>query len=241
MQIIPAIDLKDAKVVRLTQGDFGQAEEYGLDPVEVAKGFAECGVKWIHVVDLYGALEGRFRIENLEVLKKITREVKKYGVSIQFGGGVRSIADIQTIIDYGASRVIVGTLPQENMDFTREAVKKYGDKFVVSLDAKNKIVYKRGWSESSKVEMDVFLKKLEDCGVKLLVYTNIAKDGMLKGPDFAGIKDVMSLTKILVIVSGGVSSLEDVKKLKEMNVYAAIIGKALYKGKIDLKKAAELC
>ncbi|MDD5618163.1 MAG: 1-(5-phosphoribosyl)-5-[(5-phosphoribosylamino)methylideneamino]imidazole-4-carboxamide isomerase [Candidatus Omnitrophica bacterium] len=241
MQIIPAIDLKDGKIVRLTQGDFGKAEEYALDPVQTAKNFAESKAKWIHVVDLYGALEGHFKPENLKILKKISDEVKKYGTSVQFGGGVRSMTDIKTLIDNGASRVIIGTLSQENLNFLKEVVKKYGDKIAVSLDTRNNIIYRRGWSVSSKFEMGVFLENLEEAGVKLIIYTNISKDGMLEGPDLEGIKNIMSLTKIPIIASGGVSSLEDITILKEMGVQGVIIGKAIYKGKIDLRKAIELC
>ena len=234
MQIIPAIDLKDGKVVRLTQGDFNRVEEYDLDPVKKAKEFKDSGAEWLHVVDLEGALNGRFQPENIPILKRIA---KKVGIKVQFGGGVRNIADVQTILDYGVSRVIVGTLSQENINFVKEAVKKFGDKFSVSIDAKNNILYKRGWSESSKVEMGVFLKDLESCGVKMLIYTNISKDGMLQGPDIEGVKNILSLTKIPLIASGGISSLEDIKKLKELNVWGVIIGKAIYKGKIDLKEA----
>jgi phosphoribosylformimino-5-aminoimidazole carboxamide ribotide isomerase len=241
MLIIPAIDLIDGKVKRLTRGDFAQQEEYNVDPVEKAKEFAKAGAKWIHVVDLYGALKGHFKLENLSVLKKIVQKVHRYDTSVQFGGGVRSKEDIECILKTKASRVILGTLPQESLSSLRNILKDYGDKIAISLDAKKSILYKQGWTESSTVEIKTFLQYLENCGVKLVIYTNISKDGMLQGPDFEGIKNILSLTKIPVIASGGISSLEDIKELKKLGVYGIIIGKALYKGKIDLKEALKLC
>ncbi len=244
MFIIPAIDLKDGKVVRLTQGDFKRLEEFAVKPIEAAIKFAKAGAKWIHVVDLYAALgEKRTpeqKVKNLGVLKEIVREVAKFNVKVQFGGGIRSPGYIENLLDTKVSRLILGTLPQESIHSLRAIIKKYGDKIAISLDAKNSILYKQGWTESSKIEMKTFLQDLKNCGVKLLIYTNIAKDGMLKGPDFEGIKNILSLTDIPIIASGGVSSLDDIKKLKQLEprgLCGIIIGKAIYKQTIDLAEA----
>jgi len=244
MFVMPAIDLKNGKIVRLTQGDFDKVEEYKLDPVETARYFATCGAKWIHVVDLEGAKKGKIQKKSVGVLRNITKEVSKYGVCVQFGGGVRTLKDIKDIFKAGASRVILGTLALEKTNFLKKVLADYREKIAVSLDAKNSIIVKKGWTQKSKKGIRGFLKELEKLGLRLLVYTNITKDGMLKGPDFKRIEDVLKLTKIPVIASGGVSSLADIKRLKNLDdkgLYGVIVGKAIYKGRIDLKEAIKSC
>lgn len=245
MLLIPAIDLKEGKVVRLAKGDFTKLEEFDIDPVEAAIKFAKDGAKWIHTVDLYGALEGRFKEVNLDVVKKIVSEVSKYSVNVEFGGGIRSFQDIKKVFDYtNVSRIILGTLALEDTDFVKKAVLEYKERIAVSVDAKNTVLVKKGWKEESKKDINNFLKELENCGLKTLIYTNITKDGMMQGPDFQGIENILSSTKIPVIASGGVSSIEDIKKLKELEsqgLCGVIVGKAIYKGKIDLKQALKIC
>ncbi|MDD5005930.1 MAG: 1-(5-phosphoribosyl)-5-[(5-phosphoribosylamino)methylideneamino]imidazole-4-carboxamide isomerase [Candidatus Omnitrophica bacterium] len=244
MIIIPAIDLKEGKVVRLTQGDFDKVEEYKLDPVETARYFSICGAEWIHVVDLEGAKKGKIQKKSIVVLEKIIKEVNKYGVCVQFGGGIRSLKDVEDIFKAGASRVVLGTLALDNIKFLKKALADYADKIAVSLDAKNRVIVKKGWTQNSKKDISIFLQELETLGLRTLIYTNIMKDGMLNGPDFKGIENILKLTEIPVIASGGVSGPEDIKKLKKLEskgLCGVIVGKALYKGKIDLKEAIKLC
>lgn len=238
MIIIPAIDLKGGKVVRLTRGDFTQEKIYSDDPASVAFNLVGQGAKRIHVVDLEGALRGE--LKNLESVGLIAKEVD---VPIEFGGGIRSLEDIARVIDLGVSCVVLGTKALEDSVFLAEAIEKFGDKIAVGIDTKNNAIMKKGWTESAKDSLKEFIQELENFGLSLLIYTDIARDGTLTGPNFEGIKEVLEITKIPVIASGGVSSIEDLKRLKDLEdkgIYGAIVGKAIYEGKINLAQAVKI-
>ncbi|MEF9952901.1 MAG: 1-(5-phosphoribosyl)-5-[(5-phosphoribosylamino)methylideneamino]imidazole-4-carboxamide isomerase [Clostridium sp.] len=229
MIIFPAIDIRGGQCVRLLQGDFDRETVYGNSPADMAKKWQNQGAKFIHVVDLDGAKEGEGR--NFNAIKDA---IKAVDIPVQVGGGIRSLEYVDQLIEAGAARVILGTIVIENRDIVVEAVKKHGDKIAVSLDAKNGYVATKGWTEvTDRLAKDV-AKDLEEIGVKTIVYTDIAKDGMLVGPNFDETEELNKHVNINIIASGGVSSVEDVKKLTGMNVYGAIVGKALYDEKVSL-------
>lgn len=228
MLIYPAIDIRDGRCVMLTQGKFDQEKIYYENPEEVAGMWQEKGAKFLHIVDLDGALEGRSK--NIRVIEKIIKEVD---IPIQVGGGIRSLAAIRALIDIGVNRVIIGTKAIQDGEMLREAVNTYREKIVVAIDAKDGYVAVDGWTKTSTVDAIDFAKKMEMVGVKTIIYTDIAMDGMLRGPNFEGIKKMKEAISVDLIASGGVSSMEDLQKLSEIGVSGAIVGKALYEGKID--------
>jgi len=238
MLIIPAIDLRGGKVVRLFQGRFDQEKVYSSDPVKVAKQWAKQGAKFLHIVDLDGASSGAPK--NLEALKKILSEV---GVPLEFGGGVRSIEAISGLLNSGVQRVVLGTRAANDAQFLRKAFKKFGEKIIVSIDARGAKVLTQGWNSlSSKTVLD-FAKELKEVGFKQLIYTDIFKDGALVGPNIMGIKELIRKTGLDVIASGGVGGLKDLIKLKSLQkkgVSGVIVGKALYEGKFTLAEALKL-
>ncbi len=239
MIIIPAIDIKDGKVVRLMQGDFNKVTEYYSDPVIVAKKWQEKGAKLIHLVDLDGAKGGK--IQNMKPIIEIAKSLK---IPVEMGGGIRELKDIDALIKNGVKRVILGTKAIEDRDFLKEALKRWKDKIAVSVDCSNGFVSERGWVETSKIKGVDFVKELEKLGVKYIIYTDIACDGALTGPNFKGLKEILKLVKVNVIASGGVSSLDDIKKflkIKNKRLYGVITGRAIYEGKLDLKEAVKLC
>ncbi len=229
MVIYPAIDIKNGKSVMLTQGKFDEEKIYYEDPRQVAKMWQEKGAKFLHIVDLDGALEGKSK--NLSIIKEIVKEVN---IPIQLGGGIRSLQTIKTLIDIGVNRVIIGTKAIEDKEMLKEAVDMYGEKIVVGIDAKSGYVAMDAWTKTSTVDALEFAKEIESLGVKTIIYTDIAMDGMLKGPNFEATKKMNESVSIDLIASGGVSSEDDLKKLSEIGVAGAIVGKALYEGKIDL-------
>ncbi|MDD5465050.1 MAG: 1-(5-phosphoribosyl)-5-[(5-phosphoribosylamino)methylideneamino]imidazole-4-carboxamide isomerase [Candidatus Omnitrophica bacterium] len=238
MLIIPAIDLRGGKVVRLFQGKFNQEKVYSSDPVKIAKHWAMAGAKFLHIVDLDGASSGAPK--NLEVLKKVISEV---GVPVEFGGGVRSMETISRLLALGAQRVILGTKAAADEEFLKKARKKFGEKIIVSIDAKSGKVLTQGWNrKAAKTTLD-FAQELKDLGFKQIIYTDISKDGTLAGPNIAGIKELLKLTGLNVIASGGVSDLKDLvklSKLKKQGLVGVIIGKALYEGKFTLVEALKI-
>ena len=237
MIIFPAIDIKDNKCVRLTQGDFDKVNIYSEDPYLMAKKWVECGAKFIHVVNLNGSRD-EVGI-NDETLEKIATSVD---IPIQVGGGIRDEKRVKELLDLGINRVIVGTMAIENKNLLKELINKYGqEKIVVSIDARNKKVATHGWEKLSDIDYVDLCKELEQIGVKTIVYTDISKDGMLKGPNFDIYKELSQKTSLDIIASGGVTSIDDIKKLRDMNMYGAIIGKALYDKKLDLKEVIDLC
>lgn len=232
MIIYPAIDIKDGKCVRLSQGDFGQVTVFSDTPYEIARQFSNAGAKYIHVVDLDGAKEGQ-RV-NASVIHEIV--VHADGVPVQLGGGIRNMRDIERALKLGVSHVILGTAAAENPEFLKEAVHIYGDKIVVGIDAKDGIAATHGWEQVSGILAADLARSMVEMGVKTIIYTDIATDGMLQGPNVAAMKEMAELVPVDVIASGGVSCLGDIEKLRETGVSGAIVGKALYAGKINLKK-----
>ena len=234
MQIYPAIDLKNGQCVRLKQGRFDDVTSYGDDPVQRAKIWEEAGATYIHVVDLDGARTGNSY--NLEAIKKIVAAVN---VPVQTGGGIRSMRDIEQRIDAGVSRVIIGTAAVNNPELVKEAVRVYGDKIAVGIDASKGMVATDGWEKISDVPAIELCKKMAEIGVKTVVYTDISKDGMMSGPNIESTKELVEESGIDIIASGGVSTMSDLEGVESINTQGVIIGKALYQGALDLKEIIE--
>ena len=232
MYIIPAIDLIDGKAVRLQKGDYNKVTVYSDSPAEVAESFEHDGAKMLHVVDLDGAKDGT--TANFDTVKEI---IRRTGLSVEIGGGVRNIERVKKYIDIGVDRVIIGTAAVTDPDFLKEAVKLYGEKIVVGVDVKDGYVAIKGWLEVSEVSCNDFCKTLCDLGVKTVICTDISKDGMMSGTNLELYRDLNRRFGMNIIASGGVSSIDDVRALKEMNIYGAILGKALYTGAIKLTDA----
>lgn len=235
MIIFPAIDIKDGNCVRLKQGKFEDMDVYFDNPVEVAKTWEAKGAEFIHLVDLDGAKDGKSK--NFDIISEIAKTVK---IPVQVGGGIRTREAVQTLLDAGVNRVILGTAAVNEKELLKSLVDEYGKQIVVSIDAKDGIVAIDGWVNLSSLNSVDFVKELEEIGVETIVYTDIAKDGMMEGPNFDIYRELMEKNKIDIIASGGVSTLEDVAKLSEMNMYGAIIGKALYIENIKLEDALEV-
>lgn len=231
MILFPAIDIRDGKCVRLIQGNYDKEIIYGDSPTDMALEWEKQGAEFIHIVDLDGAKTG-----NSSNRKAIQAIAKAVTVPVQVGGGIRSMEMIDAHIESGVSRVIIGTAAITNQVFLKEAVTKYGDKIAVSIDARNGLVATDGWTETSDTKAIDLLKELEKIGVKTVVYTDILKDGMMQGPNFGELSTIDEASSIDIIASGGVSTKEDIAKLRQMNLYGAIIGKALYEGAISLEE-----
>ena len=234
MQIYPAIDLKNGQCVRLKQGRFDDVTSYGDDPVQRAKIWEDAGATYIHVVDLDGARTGNSY--NLEAIKKIVAAVN---VPVQTGGGIRSMRDIEQRIDAGVSRVIIGTAAVNNPELVKEAVRVYGDKIAIGIDASKGMVATDGWEKISDVPAIELCKKMAEIGVKTVVYTDISKDGMMSGPNIESTKELVEESGIDIIASGGVSTMSDLEGVESINAQGVIIGKALYQGALDLKEIIE--
>jgi phosphoribosylformimino-5-aminoimidazole carboxamide ribotide isomerase len=232
MVIYPAIDIKDGKCVRLLQGKFDDVTVYSDNPADMALKFVQSGAEYLHVIDLDGAKTGE--PQNLHIISAIAA---KAGIPLQAGGGVRSIETMELLLGKGIERVILGTSAVNNQDLVREAVLRFGGSLAVAVDARDGMVAVEGWARTSRFAAVDFAKKMEETGVKVIIYTDISRDGMLKGPNFKAMEEMVKAVGMEVIASGGVSSVRDVKKLKETGVAGAIIGKALYTGDIDLKEA----
>jgi phosphoribosylformimino-5-aminoimidazole carboxamide ribotide isomerase len=238
-QLYPAIDLRNGKCVRLFQGDFTKETVYSETPLEVAKAFVDQGAEWLHVVDLDGAKIGT--PQNKQTIVQMLSELK---VAVQIGGGIRSERDIEWYLENEASRLIIGSLAVRKPELIGEWVKTYGSStFAVSLDAKDGYVATDGWLKTSRKKAVDVAKQLADIGVETFIFTDIATDGTLSGPNVQAIEQLAVATGCSVIASGGVSSIDDVRKLvalKEKGVQGAIIGKALYTGKLSLEEAYSL-
>lgn len=231
MRIYPAIDIKDGKCVRLTQGRFDDVTVYGDSPAEMAKKWEESGADFIHVVDLDGALDGKWT--NGDAIKEICKTVK---AKVQTGGGVRSMDDIKIRLDAGIWRVIIGTAAVKNPGFVKEAVETFGaEHIVVGIDAKDGYVATHGWEKVSSETAVEFAKKMADFGVKTIVYTDIATDGMLTGPNKAAMTEMASSVSADIIASGGIGSDDDIFSLEDSGVEGVIVGRALYTNRVDLK------
>ena len=235
MELFPAIDLIGGCAVRLVKGDYAQKTVYSDNPAEVAKSFAAAGAKYLHVVDLEGAKDGG--TPNLETIKNI---VENGGLLVEVGGGIRSEEVIRKYLDAGVFRVILGTAAVQNPVFLEEMVQKYGEKIAVGVDIKDGMVAIKGWTEVSAESCFDFCEKLQKIGVKTIICTDISKDGLLSGTNLELYKELSEKFSVDIVASGGVTTLDDVKKLADMGMYGAILGKALYTGNIDLKAAVEL-
>ena len=235
IEIFPAIDLHNGQAVRLTQGDYNQVEVFFKNPVEVLDFFNRNNSKNLHIVDLDGAKDGNTK--NYEVIKEL---VEKSDFFVQVGGGIRDEERIKKYIDLGVDRVILGTIAVENEEFLIDMVKKYGDKIAVSVDAKDEKVAVKGWTETVELNSLDFCKKLSDIGVKTIIYTDISKDGMLSGTNLDVYLRLSKLVESNIIASGGITFLEEIRELNKNNIYGAIVGKAVYSGKLDLKEILEV-
>jgi phosphoribosylformimino-5-aminoimidazole carboxamide ribotide isomerase len=237
MLIVPSIDLKSGLCVRLVQGRQESTTIYDRDPLEVAHSYENDGAELIHIVDLDGAFLGAAS-ENQTIVRRIAREVK---VPVEVGGGVRSVEDIRTLLeDVGARYVIVGTLAIENPDALGEVIQTYGEAIIVGIDARGQWVATRGWTETTKVDAVEFARKVASIGARRIIYTDIARDGGLTGPNLEMTSDVARASGIPVTASGGVSSLEDIEQLCALEsdgVDSVIVGKALYEGRFSLQEA----
>lgn len=234
MNLFPAIDLVKGCAVRLFKGDYDKMTVYSEHPEEIAKDFENCGAKFLHLVDLEGAKDGT--TPNIETVKKIRSACNLF---IEIGGGIRSMETVEIYLSAGVDRVILGTAAVNDEAFLKEAVKRYGEKIAVGVDIKEGFVAIKGWTEKSEYSGMDFCKKMQDIGVKTIICTDVSKDGAMKGTNRQLYKELSEKLDINITASGGVSSLDDVKALAEMELYGAIIGKAYYTGAIDLKEALE--
>ncbi|MBP3496150.1 MAG: 1-(5-phosphoribosyl)-5-[(5-phosphoribosylamino)methylideneamino]imidazole-4-carboxamide isomerase [Clostridia bacterium] len=235
MKIFPAIDLYDKKAVRLFKGDYNQMTVYSEKPWEVAISFEKQGAKYIHVVDLEGARLGT--TPNIEIVKKIAEETSLF---LEIGGGIRDIQTVKKYLENGANRVILGTSAVTNEEFLKEALSLYGEKIAVGADVKDGYIAIKGWIEKSQYSLEEFLSKMQMLGVKTVICTDISKDGAMKGTNLELYKALSQKYSLDIVASGGVSTIDDIKALRGMNIYGAIIGKAYYTGAIDLKEAIEV-
>ena len=236
MKIFPAIDIKEKKCVRLIKGNFENKTEYKTSPIDQAGKYKDHGFKNLHIVDLDGALTGS--TVNLDIIEEI---VSKYNLKIEVGGGVRTIDSIKKYVDLGVEKVILGSAAIKNKEFLKEACTKFKNKIALGLDAKNGNLFVSGWKENLDIKTFDFLKEINDFGVSRLIYTDINKDGTKSSPNFDVTVKIAEISKCPVIISGGVSSISDIKKSKELynkNIEGIIVGKAIYDGDIKLDELA---
>ena len=235
MNVIPAIDLIGGKAVRLQKGDYDKVTVYSDSPVAVAKSFEECGARYMHVVDLDGAKDGS--TANLETIKNI---VESTSLFVEVGGGIRNIEAVRRYLDMGVGRVIIGTAAVKDPEFLKAAVKEYGERIAVGIDIKDGMVAIKGWIELSEYTAFEFCEMMQNVGVKTIICTDVSKDGMMAGTNHELYTELSSRFDMNIIASGGVSSLSDIERLAKMNIYGAIVGKAIYTGAIDVKEAIEV-
>ena len=238
MHFYPAIDIKNGQFIRLKKGQLDELTIYGDDPVTQAKKFCEAGAKWIHIVDIDGAFNGASK--NMDVILSIKNNVKS---KVQVGGGIRKLKTIQKLLDHNIDRIVLGTVAVTDPPFVREVCEKFPGKIAIGLDTKNEFVATEGWAKKSKINFESFLKLYEDSSVSSIIFTDIEKDGLMEGANFVQLKKLLSLTKLNIIASGGVASLQDLAKLKNIknkNLKGVISGKAIYEQKFSVKEAIEI-
>lgn len=235
MIIFPAIDLYDKKAVRLLKGDYNNMTVYSDNPIEIARDFERQGAKHIHMVDLEGAKDGT--TPNIDIVLQIANETSLF---TEIGGGIRSMDTVKKYLDAGVDRVILGTAAVNDEEFLKEAVSLYGEKIAVGADVKDGYIAIKGWLEKSEITLDNFFEKMQSLGVKTIICTDISKDGAMRGTNLQMYRDLSKKYSVDITASGGVSSLDDVKELRSMELYAAIIGKAYYTGAINLAEAVEV-
>ena len=240
MIILPAIDIKEGKCVRLVRGDFDKMTSYKNTPFDQAKAYFQNGFQNIHIVDLDGALKGKS--SNSNIVKEI---IKNFKLKIQIGGGIRTIDDVTDWVKSGADKVIIGTAAVEDKNLLKIACEKFKGKIAVSLDVKDRFIFLSGWKKKTNLLATDFIKEIENFGVSRIIYTDINKDGTKKGPNMKDTIDISSKTKIPFIVSGGISSIEDIKKIKSIaitnsSIEGVIVGKSIYDGDIKINELAKL-
>jgi len=233
MEIIPALDLRQGKCVRLYQGDYGKETVFSHEPVAVALRWQAHGAERLHLIDLDGAAEGKLCNEPTikEILKAVTLEV-------QIGGGIRQLETIYKLLSLGASRVILGTAAIEDRELVTEACRRFGESIVIAIDAEDGYVKSHGWRKGSTVTADELINRMADLGAKRFIYTDISRDGTLTEPNFDAIANLVSQTTLPIIASGGISNIAQLKRLAQIGVEGAIVGRALYTGDVDLKEAS---
>jgi len=230
MEIIPAIDIIEGKCVRLIRGNFKSTKVYSTDPVKIARLFQKAGLKRLHLIDLEGAKEGK--IKNWETIEKIAKNVN---LLIEFGGGIRDEREIKKLLNLGIDKVILGSLALKEPEKFKRIIQKFQDKIIVAVDILGKKICYRGWQEKAKINIDYFLKNLIKLGIRTVIFTDIERDGTLKGPNFSLYKKLVSkFPNLEIIASGGVRNKEDLKKLSKIGLSGAIIGKAIYENKIKI-------
>ncbi|WP_053219524.1 1-(5-phosphoribosyl)-5-[(5-phosphoribosylamino)methylideneamino]imidazole-4-carboxamide isomerase [Virgibacillus senegalensis] len=234
MKIIPAIDLIDGKCVRLYQGDFSRTTQVGMDPEAQLAEFIRNGAEMIHIVDLEGARTGKG-----SQLDLITRLCRLSTVPVEVGGGIRTMETINRLIEAGASRLVLGTSAIEDKAFLTTALKAYPEHIVIGIDAKDGKVATRGWETVSKIDYIDFARQMEDLGVKTIVFTDISKDGTLSGPNLQALQQISTAVGCKVVASGGIKDMADIKQLEKIGIEEAIVGKAIYDGRVALRGAAD--
>lgn len=236
MVILPAVDIMDGKPVRLYKGDFSTAHQVAEGALKTALDFEKAGAEWIHMVDLDGSLMKK------RVNEKIFLSVaENTALKVEVGGGIRTMQDIDFYISSGISRVILGSVALKDPELVKKAVNAYGDKIAVGIDAKNGYAAAEGWTQTSDIYFTGLAKKMEQCGVKTIIYTDISKDGTLSGPNLEQLDEINNAVSCDIIASGGVTDIDDIKALKSLGLYGAICGKSIYSGSLDLKQALEVC
>jgi len=235
LEIIPAIDLRGGRCVRLYQGDYNQETVFSANPVEVAKHWCSLGAKRLHIVDLDGAAKGE--VCHFDAVSSIVAAVS---IPVEVGGGIRTMGSIKKLLDAGVGRVILGTAAIEDRDMVTEACRRFGERIVAGVDARDGLAATRGWIESSKVKAVELVKSMKSIGIERIIYTDISRDGTLTEPNFAAIHELLADTDMKIIAAGGISSIEHLRKLSAIGIEGAIVGRAIYTGHIDLKKALEV-
>lgn len=238
MIILPAIDIRMGRVVRLMQGDFTKETVYSGDPINMAKRWERDGAKMLHVIDLDGAFLGK--VKNLPIIKEIASGIR---IPIELGGGLRTEGEVEEVLSSGVKRAVVGTRAYTDEGFIKKLVKKYNDAVAIAIDVASDEIISEGWKRQTSIKAVDFIQKLCDYGVKTIIYTDILKDGTMNSPNLTSIEDILNAARCDVIVSGGISSLEDVKAIKNLNkknIAGVIVGKALYEGAFTLQEANKI-
>ncbi len=235
MIILPAIDIKDGNCVRLFKGDYATVEKVAESPYIAAQRFADSGAEWMHMVDLDGAKDAK--LVNADLIADVA---KSSGLRVEVGGGIRDINAVEYYLSRGIDRVILGSAAVKDQQFVVDAVKNFGDRIIVGIDAKDGMVRAEGWIDSSDINYIELAKRMEDVGVKTIVFTDIDQDGTLAGPNLKQLDDLVHQVSCNVIASGGIAVLKDIINLAELDVYGAISGKAIYSGKLDLRLAIQM-
>lgn len=232
MIILPAIDIKDGECVRLQRGDYNTVEKVAESAYITAQTFKDAGATWMHMVDLDGAKDAS--IQNKDLIIDVA---KSSGLNVEVGGGIRNMERVEMYLNNGIDRVILGSAAVKNPDFVRDAVNAYGDKIAVGIDAMNGMVCAEGWTDQSEIEYIELAKRMEDIGVKYIIFTDISKDGMLSGPNLGQLDELHNAVSCNIIASGGISCLKDILNVSALKLYGTITGRAIYTGDLDLKAA----